>query len=284
TEINKIQDKISELSQKSKDLEEFDRIHNEFVEAEQQYLQLQMALRENLTDLLSKWSELSLIDGKIEDLQKQIHELEISKRADESLLCKLQENLSLLRESATKKPKYEEKENELRALFERVSHLREYVYQWIQILKDPAQAKEQLEHAQQQGFGLQDYERFIKAVGEYVGNQFEPVAYDYRFHEIKFFDIEKDTFITKEDRQIPISKLSQGQSKIATLTGVFKKMDPSKKKIVLIDEIAELDPENLQMVKETLLEEYKKGSLILAILVRPPRESSSKIVEIKGWN
>ncbi|MEM3572851.1 MAG: AAA family ATPase [Nitrososphaeria archaeon] len=283
-EINKIQDKISELSQKSKDLEEFDKVHNEFVEAEQKYLQLQMALRENLSELLSKWSELSLIDEKLEDLQKQSHDLEISKRTDENLLCKLQENLALLRESATKKPKYVEEESELKALFERVSHLREYIFQWIQILKDPAQAKELLGLQQQSGFGLQDYEKFIKAVGEYLGNQFEPVAYDYRFHEIKFFDIERDTFITREDRQIPINKLSQGQSKIATLTGVFKKMDPTRKKIVLIDEIAELDPENLQIVKKTLSEEYKKGSLILAILVRPPRESSSKIIEIRGWD
>lgn len=283
-EINKIQDKISELSQKSKDLEEFDKVHDEFIEVEQEYLQLQMAMRENLTELLSKWNELSLIDEKLEDLQKQLKDLEISKRTDENLLCKLQENLDLLRESATKKPKYLEEENELKALFERISHLREYIFQWIQILKDPAQAKEQLGLQQQSGFGLQDYEKFIKSVGEYLGDQFEPIAYDYRFHEIKFFDIERDTFVTKEDRQIPINKLSQGQSKIATLTGVFKKMDPTKKKIVLIDEIAELDPENLQIVKKTLSEECKKGSLILAILVRPPRESSSKIIEIRGWD
>jgi hypothetical protein len=59
-------------------------------------------------------------------------------------------------------------------------------------------------------------------------------------------------------------------------------MDPNRKKIVLIDEIADLDPENLSKIKSQLLEEYKKGSVILAILVRPPRELTSKPVEIRG--
>jgi len=284
-EIDKIQDKIYELSQKSEALKEFDNVNKDFLEAQQQYMRLQEALSENRTELLSKWSELSLIDDKLESIRKQINELEISKRTDENWLFKVRENLSILRENATKKPKFEEKENELKALFQRISYLRENIFQWIQILTNPTLAREQFDVEEQRpGFGLQDYEKFVKAVGEYLGNQFEPIAYDYKFHEIKFFDIEKDAFTTKEDRQIPIDKLSQGQSKIATLTGVFKKMDPNRKKIVLIDEIADLDPENLQLVKKNLLEAYKNGSLILAVLVRPPRESSSKVLEIRGWS
>jgi len=283
-EIAKIQSNISKLHQRNKDLEKIDRIQNEFFEAQQEYLELQLALQENRSELLSRWSELSLVDGNSESIQKQIEDLKISKQIDESRLSSLQENLNLLRENATKKPKYAEKEDELKALFERISRLREHIFQWIQILRNPAQAKEQFNSQQGQvGFGLDDYKRFVTAVGEYLGNQFEPIAYDYKFHEVKFFDIEKDTFITKEDRHIPINKLSQGQSKIAALTGVLKKMDPNRRKIVLIDEIADLDPENLRIVKKNLLDEYNKGSVILAVLVRPPRKSSSKVLEIKGW-
>ncbi|MEM2143935.1 MAG: AAA family ATPase [Candidatus Jordarchaeaceae archaeon] len=282
-EIDKIQNKIAELSQKSRDLMEFDKVEKEFLEIQDKYIKLQNALKENRTELLSKWHELSLIDDNLEDVKKQINDLDVSKRADESIISKLQENLKLLRENATAKPKYEEKENELKDLYESISRLRESIFQWIQILRDPTQVREQFGSVKQRpGFGLQDYDRFIKAVGEYLGNQFEPIAYDYKFHEVKFFDIERDAFTTKEERRIPINKLSQGQSKITTLTGVFKKMDPDRKKIVLIDEIADLDPENLQFVKDNLLEEYKKGSLALAVLVRPPRESS-KILEIRGW-
>jgi len=162
--------------------------------------------------------------------------------------------------------------------------MRENVFQWTQILQDPTSSREQFKSTgEQPGFGFSDYQKFVAAVGEYLGNQFEPLAFDYKLHTIKFFDIEKDTFTTSEDRQIPIDKLSQGQSKITTLTGSFKKMDSSKKKIVLIDEIADLDPENLQKVKATLKKKFAEGSLLLAVLVRPPRESSTNIIDITGW-
>ena len=282
--FNKIQEKISTLSQKTKDLEDIEDIRNSFVKAEKKYLDLQIALEEGRTKLLSQWNPLRSIDGEPSAIRNKIHELEVTARTDEILKSKFEQNLSLLRENAAKKPKHEKKKKRLQGLLERTSHMREYVFQWIKIVEDPAYAKGQLESAgEEPGFGLSDYQKFVRAVGEYLGNQFEPVAFDYKLHNIKFFDIEKSTFTTQEDRQIPINKLSQGQSKITTLTGSFKKMDPNKKKIVLIDEIADLDPENLKMVKASLKKKFAEGSLLLAVLVRPSRESSSKIIDIKGW-
>jgi ABC-type iron transport system FetAB ATPase subunit len=133
------------------------------------------------------------------------------------------------------------------------------------------------------GFGLKDYQTFTKAVGEFLGKQFEPVTFANMLHQIKFFDIENYTFITKENRHIPIDNLSQGQSKITTLTGSFKEMEEGRKKIVLIDEIADLDPENLQRVKDVLNEKLAEGKLALAVLVRPSHDPASKPVSICGW-
>ncbi|MGD0645298.1 MAG: hypothetical protein ABSA75_10375, partial [Candidatus Bathyarchaeia archaeon] len=116
-------------------------------------------------------------------------------------------------------------------------------------------------------------------VGEYLGSQFEPIPFDYKLHRVKFFDIERNVFITADDREIHIANLSQGQSKITSLTGSFKKMDPAKKKIVLIDEISELDPQNLEDVKATLRNKLDEGSLLIAILVRP----SSEMIRVRDW-
>jgi len=80
--------------------------------------------------------------------------------------------------------------------------------------------------------GIAEYNKFVRAVGEYLGNQFEPIPFDYKQHNVKFFDIERNVFITREDREIHIANLSQGQSKITSLTGSFRKMDPNKKKFV----------------------------------------------------
>ena len=279
-EFDKIQNKICALSQKSKDLKEIEEIQGAYIKAEEKYLALQVAQSQNRTDLLSEWRKLSLVDGDPVTIQNQLNDLEVSVRTQETVKSKYEENLRILRENSTATPKYVEKEGKLRALYETISKLRENVIQWTQILSNPELAGRQFTSEEEKiGFGLPDYQKFVRAVGEYLGSQFEPIPFDYKFHNVKFFDIERNVFITTDDRQIYIDNLSQGQSKITSLTGSFKKMDPGKKKIVLIDEISELDPQNLEDVKNTLKSKLDEGSLLLAVLVRP----SSEMTGIKGW-
>lgn len=283
-DIDKIQEKIRQLTQKEKDLEDIGDIRKSYVEAEKEYADLQTAQMEGRTELLSSWKQLHSIKGDPDELKDQIQKLQVQVQTEETLISKYGENLTLLRENATGKPRFEKKEKKLQDLNEKIILMRERVYNWTKILQHPESFRKDFKPTGEgQGFGLREYEKFEKAVGEYLGKQFEPVAFDYKLHDIKFFNIEKSTFTTSDDRQIPIAKLSQGQSKITTLTGSFKKMDSNKKKIVLVDEIADLDPENLRKVKATLQKKFTEGSLLLAILARPPRESSSKIIDINGW-
>lgn len=279
-EFDKIQNKICALSQKGKDLKEIEEIQGAYIKAEEKYLALQVAQSQDRTDLLSKWRELSLVDGDPVTIQSQLNDLEVSIRTQETMKSRYEENLRILRENSTATPKYVEKEGKLRVLYETISKLRENVIQWTQILDNPELAGRQFTSEEEKiGFGLADYQKFVRAVGEYLGSQFEPIPFDYKIHNVKFFDIERNVFITTDDRQIHIDNLSQGQSKITSLTGSFRKMDPSKKKIVLIDEISELDPQNLEDVKNTLKSKLDEGSLLLAVLVRP----SSEMTRIKGW-
>jgi energy-coupling factor transporter ATP-binding protein EcfA2 len=279
SEFDKVQDKIVTLSNKSKALKEIEDIQKAYMQAEERYLALQVIRGENREALLSKWHELSLIDGDPVGTQHKVHELEISKETQETLLIKYKEKLRLLQENSTAKPRCYEKETQLKSLYGAIFKLRENTAQWTGILDNPELAKNQFDQEEKSGFGLSEYAKFVKAVGEYLGSQFEPIPFDYRQHDVKFFDIERNVFITAEDREIHIANLSQGQSKITSLTGSFKKMDPSKKKIVLIDEISELDPQNLEDVKKTLKQKLDEGSLLLAVLARP----SSEMTRIKGW-
>lgn len=163
--------------------------------------------------------------------------------------------------------------------------MREYVNRWIVILNDPAERRKDFASVKGKGvFGLSDYEKFLAAIGEYLGDQFEPIPFDNKLYDVRFFDIEKEIFTTSDNKQISLHWLSQGQNKIVTLNASLKKLDPTKKGVVLIDEIADLDPEKLQTVKDTLKEKFREGSVLLALLVRPPRESSSKMIEITGWS
>ncbi len=279
----KLQSKINGLKEKRKDLEGFEEVENEFNEAQNKYMALQASLQNDKLDLLERWESLKTFNGNPEDLTKKLQQLDIELKTEETLKTKYEENLATLEENSSKKPIYEKNEDGLKCLMEKTSRMRENIHQWSEILSRPAETRKEFESTKQRsGFGLKDYQVFTNAVGEYLGQQFEPVLYDYKLQNIKFFDIEKNTFLTDDDRHIPIDKLSQGQSKMATITGIFKKMDDEKKKIVLIDEIADLDPENLANVKSTLKERYKDGSLALSVLVRPCQEAGKKI-DVFGW-
>jgi energy-coupling factor transporter ATP-binding protein EcfA2 len=279
----KTQERIDALQQKRKDLEEIQDLEKEFIEAEKAFISLQTALQEDKGKMIDEWGNLKSVQGDPVSVRSELEELKVAIGTEEGMKDRYEENLRNLNESRTKKPKYEKNENQLKSLNEQVAKLRENLYQWTRILSNPIGTRREFESAKQRvGFSLSDYEKFVKAVGEYLGDQFEPVLFDLKFHNIKFFDIEKETFITDTDREIPINKLSQGQNKIATLTGIFKKMDPNKKKIVLVDEIADLDPENLQEVKKRLREKCEEGSLLLAVLVRPSHEPA-QVLSISGW-
>jgi hypothetical protein len=280
----KILEKMGQLSQRSKDARNIDQIQAEFSEAQKKYVDLQVALKLNRIELLSQWKEVEDVVGNQSAFEGEIGELQISIGTEQKMRNKCEENLRLLRENATKVPKHEKEEKKLRTLYKNISSLRERVIQWIQILNDPKEAKAQLASVKERpGFSLGDYQKFVTMIGEYLGNQFEPVPFDNKLYDVRFFDIEKEIFTTKDQKQISLHWLSQGQNKIVTLTASLKKIDPSKKGIVLIDEIADLDPEKLQSVKNTLKEKFAEGSVLLAVLVRPPREFSDKMIEIKRW-
>jgi len=279
---DKIQEKINDLSRDLEDLKSVEDIEKAFVEAEKKYIALQDVLQQDKTKMLSEWNQLRSVKGDSKTVSNELQELEVQVRTEENLKSMCQHKLEVLRENASAKPKYQGKEKGLKALNDMITKLRENLYHWSEILVE--KEKRESFAPKGPGFGLANYEKFVRAIGEFLGKQFEPVPYDNRFHEIKFFDIEQETFTTKEDRQIPIERLSQGQSKIATLTGSFKEMGQDKNKIVLIDEIADLDPENLEKVKNTLREKFSEGSLLLAVLVRPTQDPSSRSVEIIGWS
>jgi len=283
-EFDKIQAKIANLSQKIKHLKNFEEIEKKFMEAQKKYFALQKALKENKIKLTTEWQRVRSVKGDAESIKRQIRDIEVNMEADERIKSTYEQKLRILHENISAKPKYLNKKKKLEASNETISRLREYIFAWTRILEQPREMKKHFASVKEgQGFGPSDYNRFVKAVGEYLGKQFEPIDFSYKLHEISFFDIENNTFVTKEDRKIPIDELSRGQSKIATLRKIFKEMDSGKKKIVLIDEIADLDPVNLQYVKDTLKSKYLEGSILLAVLVRPLRKFSSKPVEIRGW-
>lgn len=281
-EIEKLQDKITEFSAKIKNLEKFDDVQKELQEVRLQYVELQDALS-NISKLTNDWKILSLVQGEAQPLETELHNLEVEKNTEETLRGRAEQNLNFHRESACAEPKNYENESKLEQLSEEVFALRTKLSQWTSILqRDYSEINDKKSNARVKD-KFPDEDEFIKAVGDFIGSAFEPVDYIHQKWEIKSYNLKTQAFITKDDREIDLDELSRGQTRKLSLVKTLKEMKPDgKKKILLVDEIADLDVNNLKWIRETLKNKLDEGSLMLAIMVRPMTQATENTISIRG--
>lgn len=280
-EIEKLQDKITELSAKIKNLERFDEVQKELQDLRIQYVELQDALQD-VAKLTREWKTLSLILGEAEVLEVELQTLEISKKTEETLRGRAEQNLAFHREHVCEEPKNYNKEAQLEQLSEEVLSLRTKLTQWISILQRNYSELDEKKPNPKTRDKFPDEDVFIKAVGDFIGASFEPVDYVNQMWDIKSYNLKTQAFITKDDREIELEELSRGQTRKLTLVKILKEMKPDgKKKILLVDEIGDLDVYNLTWIRETMNSKFAEGILILAIMVRPMTEKLETMVEIR---
>ena len=284
TKIKDISEKITKYEETLETIENLKQIQKDYNEAEADYLNLQQTLLLGKRDIISKWEKVKKIKGNNLDIKNKIEDIKTSIRIKEHSIVQNKTILTNLKENKSISPEYYEKENELKTLYEQITALRTNFLNWNNILLNPRKAKQDFSRLKDSSsFGISEYKGFSQAIGVFLGDQFEPVDFAGTTHGIKFYDIENSMFLTDDDRQIYISDLSQGQSKVTSLISSLRRLSPEKQGIILIDEIADLDPENMAMVKKELSDYYQKGLIMLAVLVRPISEFDSEAVEIYGW-
>ncbi|MHA1267809.1 MAG: hypothetical protein ACTSRS_21430 [Candidatus Helarchaeota archaeon] len=251
---------------------------------EAEYIKLQNVMSMNKDTLLDKWHKLSKIKNEQKDVESEISNLKLEIRLSKQNTRSLEKNLKVLNEKKGKKPKYYEYKDSVSKTFENIIKIRERIINYVSILEDTKEAKRQYENKKdKEGFTSKDYKHFYNSVGKYLGKLFEPVKFANETHTIDFFDIEDNKFVTSKNRKIQIRKLSEGQNKITALTPSLKRLGLTRKGIVLIDEIADLDYENIADVKRNLKQAYQDGRILLAIMVRPLHQEAENSVEIIGW-
>ena len=128
-EQERIQKRICQLSQKSKEIQSIGDIQSAYIEAEKKFVALQVAQTENRIELLSQWKELFSVEDDPSEVAKQVQNLEYAIHDEEILESKCRESLKLLQDNAARKPKYLNRERQMKKLFERISRLREKVVQ-----------------------------------------------------------------------------------------------------------------------------------------------------------
>ena len=282
-QVGKYQDKVTELNKKIKDLDKFNDIQKQHDEYETKYLELKQAENES-SKLTNAWKRLSTVKGVAELLENELRETEISRSSEEKLNGRAEQNLAHHRESDYKKPKNFEKGSQLEQLSEEVLALTTKLSQWTSILqRDYSQFGEKTLGSKGPKPKLADEDVFIIAVGDFIGSSFEPVDYNHQKWNIRSYNLRTQAFITKDDREIDLDELSRGQTRKLTLVKILKEMKPEqKKKILLVDEIADLDANNLEWIRQTLKEKLSEGSLMLAVMVRPMTEKGQNMISLRG--
>ena len=111
-------------------------------------------------------------------------------------------------------------------------------------------------------------EKFRQSLFRYISTKSPTINHAGNDYEVELIDPIKKTIATKDGRTIPFQSFGTGKSQSASLLNRINSLDPSKKNIVLFDEIAHMDDESLKPIKTRLKELYEEGTLFVGILVQ----------------
>lgn len=124
---------------------------------------------------------------------------------------------------------------------------------------------------------------YMKIIGEFVASLMgRKIIYQNNTVDIDYIDYSSTTpyFVTPENKRIAFSDFSGGQGSSNYLKAKLN-LNEERKYIVLIDEIANMDNQSLEIVLNRLKELDKNNKLLLAILVEPSKEKN--VFEIKAY-
>jgi hypothetical protein len=107
---------------------------------------------------------------------------------------------------------------------------------------------------------------FFSKIGSYLANVVEVMYHEHKMLKIKQIDFQKRLYVLEDGTTIKMSTVGSGHSSLNAITSRMKNNFPDKKKILLIDEITDMDPG----VKSFLINEVKNqilsGESVLALL------------------
>lgn len=114
---------------------------------------------------------------------------------------------------------------------------------------------------------------FFSKIGTYLANVVEVIYHEHKMLKVKKIDFQNRLYIMADGSTIKTSTVGSGHSSLNAITSRMKNNFSGKKKILLIDEITDMDPG----VKNFLMNEVKKqissGESVLALLTEWDYES-----------
>ena len=177
----------------------------------------------------------------------------------------LDDEVKLRVEDSKKSSQYAENQSDIKLFSSKLSFFTKYMVQRNGLISESGELKPQ---------NSIEYKSYIKIIGEYLASLMgKKIIYQDKNVDIAYIDYTSKTpyFVTLENKKIAFSDFSGGQGSSNYLKAKLN-IKEERKFIVLIDEIANMDNNSLNIVIDRLKELDNKNKLLLAILVEPAKE------------
>lgn len=206
----------------------------------------------------------TLISDK-KDVSEKINKTETNIRVQKESLNKYED---------LKKPSTEMSLDDINATSKKVNQLLKKLNNYSKKLQNIDLKKMQLRESSS-GDGTELYSK----IGEYLASVVEVIYHNKRPYEIKNIDFSRGEYILADGSDpIKFNWLGTGARALNALSAKIRQNFRGRKKIILIDEIGDMDNDNQQILLDQLKMQVKTGDALLAMLTE--RDDSSDAVRM----
>ncbi len=125
-----------------------------------------------------------------------------------------------------------------------------------------------------------DVKNYLEKLSIYLAKRMDTIRHIDGVYKVKKIDVINKIVITEESKRIKFEDFGTGQSQSAYLSSILNTND-KRKMIVLLDEVAMMDNLSLKPVFDKMHDLYKKGQLVIGIIVQIETEGNVEVKDIE---
>ncbi len=252
-EKEELEKKKEELDQKrdaiTKELDLLEDEYNSIPNEEKNKIEVSSEIEQQYQNAKN---ETASIKNKIKDVETEL----INQK-------KLLENLS-----NSKPPSTEYTSSEINSILSKIQRIQNK-------LKDAEKTLESLDpNTMKLKKEAKNKDPILSKIGEYLADVIQVIYHNHQVYVLKGIDFENEQYIISNGDPIKFAYLGTGHRSLNSLLAKIKQESGEKKKIILIDEIGNMDRDNQQILINELMQEIKDGKTILSLLTERKDETA----------
>ena len=199
-----------------------------------------------------------------ENLEKEVAELERKKTMKKEMIEELKK---------IEKPKKIVNKNKLKSLHNNAAAIRRKLENFRKCIE-----KIDLEEMKVKEVDEEE-QKFYTVLGDYFAEMLDILYFEHREWKLNRIDFINGYYIVEGRKSIGFSDIGTGHSALNSLLTRIKQDYGGKRKILLIDEIGNIDQDNVDILLKEIKNQIVDGKVILALLTKPNNTLNNVVVE-----